>query len=155
MKTIINEDKIIVFLNKAIEQIDLENEEELEDYFRTLFLNLNSKYNIKLNGFYNVDVYKDNNYGIILEITNEELDYYNYFNQVDMKINISTLDTFLYEIDYIFINEIKSKSIYQYKNKLYLKTNDKDNISKVLEFVNIIYGQKVEDILKYGKKVNI
>jgi len=155
VKTIIKDDKIIVFLND-INNIKFDDENILEEYFRELFRILNKKYNIKLNGYYNVDVYKDNNYGIILEIENEELDYYNYFNQVDMKINISKFDTFLYEINYDFVDRIKKNIIcYQYKDKLYLKINNNVDLTKILEFANIVYGEKVEEILKYSKKVNI
>lgn len=160
MKTIIDEDKIIVFLNKdRIKNVDLK-EENLEEYFKIIFLNLNEKYNIELNGYYNIDVYKDNNYGIILEIESEDMDYYNYFNQIDMKINISNKTIFLYEIGYEFIDNSLLKDITCYKclNKLYIKVKeniDNNKYSKILEYSNIIYGDKIDDILKYSEKVKI
>jgi len=156
VKTIIKDDKIIVFLND-INNIKFDDENILEEYFRELFRILNKKYNIKLNGYYNVDVYKDNNYGIILEIENEDLDYYNYFNQIDMKINIIKNEIFLYEINYDYIDKefINNSICYKYNNRLYLKIMNKINMYKIFEFSNIIYGEKAKEILKYGKKVNI
>lgn len=161
MKTVIKDDKIIVFLNKEKTQnIDFNDEDKLEEYFKTIFSILNKKYNIELNGYYNVDIYKDNNYGIILEIENEQLDYYNYFNQIDMKINISKDNTFLYEIKYEFLDNIflKNTICYKYLDKIYLKVQDNiDDITfaKLLEFSNVVYGEKINDILKYSKKVSI
>lgn len=161
MKTIIRDDKFIVFLNKSnIEDIDFKNDEQLEQYFKNIFSILNKRYNIELNGYYNIDIYKDNNYGIIIEIENEDMDYYNYFNQIDMKINVSKTNSFLYEIKYEFLDNSLLENVvcYKYFDKIYLKI--KENVedfifSKILEFSDIIYGEKTNEILRYSKKVNI
>lgn len=159
MKTIIKDDKIIVFLNKCeTNEIDFNIEEESEEYFKNLFLILNKKYDIKLNGYYNIDIYKDDNYGIILEILEEELDYYNYFDQVDMKINFNN-SVFLYETKFEFLDNIISKDIicYKYLDKIYLKIDKLNDLDyfKLLEFSNVIYDDSVKEILKYSKKVNL
>lgn len=160
LKTIIEDDKIIVFLNKdKIKNIDFKDEEKLEDYFKSIFLNLNKKYDIELSGYYNINIYKDNNYGAIIEMENDDLDYYNYFNQIDMKINISHIPIFLYEIEYSFLNSniLKNVICYKYLDKLYLKILDVDKCDffQILEFSNIIYGGKVDEVLNYGKKVKL
>lgn len=152
MKFIIKDDKFIVFLNKnQIKKTNFE-ENDLEKNFKNLFSNIKDKYNIEINGFYEINIYKDKHYGIILEVTNE-FDY-DYFNQVDMRINIIK-DTFLYEINYNFIDKkIKKNAVcYIRNNKLYLKTNN--IIPQLLELSNIIYGEEAKEILKFGKKVNI
>ena len=159
MKTIMDDKKIIVFFNnKELDNIDLKDNEITENYFKKIFLKLNKKYNIDLNGYYEIEIYKDNNYGFIIEFTYEDLDYYNYFNQIDMKINISNINCFLYEIKYEFLNKeiLKNCICYQYLDKLYLKILDlNNNYFNLLELSNIIYGDKVNEILRYGKKVNL
>lgn len=160
MKTIMDDNKIIVFLNnEKIKDINIQDENELEDYLKSIFLKLNKKYDIQLNGYYEIIVYKDNNYGIILEIVNDELDYYDYFNQIDMKIIFSKVDSFLYEIKYEFLtNELLKNNIcYRYLDKMYLKFQNMDSIkySNLIELSSIIYGNKVIEILKYGKKVKL
>lgn len=161
LKTIMEDKKIIVFLNSdEIKNIDFSDDESLEEQFKEIFLKLNKKYDIELNGYYEVNIYKDGNYGIILEIITEDFDYYNYFNQIDMKINISKLSSFLYEIKYEFLNNdiFENCICYKYLNKIYLKVLD--NIDrytyfKILELSNVLYGEKIEEIIRYGKKVNL
>lgn len=161
MKIVMRDDKIVVFLNKKeIVNLDFNDELKLEEYFKMLFIKLKKNYEIELNGYYNIDVYQDKQFGAILEIENEELEYYNYFNQIDMKINILKNSSFLYEIEYGFLdNEILSQTIcYKNSDKIYLKIEKDINditFAKILEYSEIIYGDVIQDILKYGKKVKI
>ena len=126
MKVITNdESNIIIFLNKSlIENIDLEDRENLEEYFRKIFLKLKKMYDIIINGYFIIDVYIDNNYGMIMELNKEELEYFDYFdNQVDMRIIIHDDVKFLYEIEDILLldkKELKKYNVYYYKNKYYL-----------------------------------
>ena len=98
MRLVINDGKFIVFLNKY-NKIDFENKLKLEKYFRNLFTTIKDKYNIEVNGYYDINIYNDKNYGVIIEIESEDLDYYNYFNQIDMEINVLKDSLFLYEIN--------------------------------------------------------
>jgi len=161
LKTIMEDKKIIVFLNNdEIKSIDFSDDELLEEQFKEIFLKLNKKYDIELNGYYEINIYKDNNYGLIMEIVTEDFDYYNYFNQIDMKINISKLSSFLYEIKYEFLNSdiFENCICYKYLNKIYLKVLDnidKYTYFKILELSNVLYGEKIEEIIRYGKKVDL
>ena len=161
MKLTMKDNKIVVFLNKKeIINLDFNNEEKLEDYFKSLFKKINNKYAIELNRYYDIDVYNDEYFGIILEIQDEELDYCNYFKQIDMKINVLKESSFLYEIEYGFIDEdILNKTIcYKNNDKIYLKLEkdiDEITLAKILEYSNIIYGDVIHNIIKYGKKVKI
>ncbi len=152
MKLIFNNNKIIIYLNK---KLILENA-KLESYFKKLFLKIKDKYNIKIIGYYNINVYNDKNYGSIIEMENQDLDYYNYFNQIDMEIKINKND-FLYQIDYEYLTkELLSKvNVYKYNEKLYLKILDSNIINKILEFSKVIYGEEINKILKKGKKVKV
>lgn len=110
-----------------IKDIDFNKKEELEIYFKRLFKILNNKYNIKVEGFYEITVYVDKFYGVILHLEKEELDYYDYFkNQVDMRI--MTTDTeFLYLVDDIPLNIIDKIEIITNNDNIYIKIKKKLN----------------------------
>ena len=157
MKIILQDNKIIVFLNNK-EKINFEDEDKINKYFKKLFIKLNKRYNLEFIGYYNIDIYK-NKYGIILDIVEEDLDYYNYFNQIDMKININNSD-FLYQINYDFIDNDLLKNTICYKNydNIYLKIkNDIDDItlSKLIEYSKVIYGKQAKEKLSKSKKVKL
>lgn len=135
MKCIINDDKIIIFLEKYNKKY-LNDIDYLEDYFRNIFLKLKEKYDIKIHGFCNVDAYLDDN-DMVLEIEEEKelIDYYE--DIIDMKILIHET-SFLYEISNIFnINKYIKNEIYVYKDKFYI---DKKSLNlNILEHSKLIY----------------
>lgn len=137
-------DDIIVFFLMEFSYKD----ENLEDEFKNLLDKLNKVYNIDIKGSYKINLYKDKIYGAVLEIIKDS-DYYDYFNAIDLTINI--IDShFLYEInDYIYN---LNSDIYLYNNKIYVDINNKKDLYKVLEYSTIIY--KENSIIKNGKKIN-
>lgn len=152
MKLINKDNKIIVFLNKKInfKQINLEK------YFKNLFIKFKEDYYIELNGYYSINIYIDKFYGSVIEIENEDLDYYNYFNQIDMEVKLND-NVFLYEIDYEYLNKsiINNSNIYKLKDKLYIQVKDNNILNKILEYSNIIYGEKIKYVLRNSKKVKL
>ncbi len=152
MKLISKDNKIIVFLYKRInfKQINLEN------YFKKLFIKFKEDYHIELNGYYSINIYIDKFYGSVIEIENEDLDYYNYFNQIDMEVKLND-NVFLYEMDYEYLNKsiINNSNIYKLKDKLYIQVKDNNILNKILEYSNIIYGDKIKYILRNSKKVKL
>lgn len=153
----INEDEIIVFLNKKyFDDLDIQNEKKVEEYFRDIFKSLIDKYNIEIKGSYTIYFYSDKNYGIILKIIKEE-DLYYYDNQVDMNINFVN-NPFLYKINYSNLdkNLLKYSKIYIYKNEFYLKLkNNIDDIilGKIIEISDIIFEDESLKVLTKGKEV--
>ena len=137
------DDIIVVFLMEFSYK-----DEKLEDEFKNLLDKLNKVYNIDIKGSYKINLYKDKIYGAVLEIIKDS-DYYDYFNAIDLTINI--IDShFLYEInDYIYN---LNSDIYLYNNKIYVDINNKKDLYKVLEYSTIIY--KENSIIKNGKKIN-
>ena len=152
MKLIFKDNKIIVFLNKPVKLKEIKS----EDYFKKLFINVKNKYNLKLNGYYKINVFVDKFYGSIIEIENEELDYYDYFNQIDMEIKVIN-STFLYQINYDYLTKdiLEKVNIYKIKDKLYIKILEQDILNKIIEYSKIIYDESVKKILKASKKVKI
>lgn len=159
MKLIVDNNKFIVFLNKD-ENIDFDNKTKMEKYFKDLFSKIKNKYNVDISGYYNIDIYIDKYYGSIIEIEDEQLDYYTYFNQIDMEINVLKNSLFLYEIGYEFLDKkILDKVIcYKINDKIYFQIiSDIDDLllAKIIEYGHILYGKEVDKIVKQGKKVKL
>lgn len=163
MKIIINDDvNMIIFLNKMyLEEIDFHDCDKLERYFRKLFKTLKEHYNIPISGYYEIQVYLDTSYGVILELNHQELEYFGYFDdEIEMQLIIHN-SIFLYEIEEPFWidSHLKSKiSLYQYRKKLYLKINDPiDFISlgKIIEHSKIKYQLDTKMIVKEKNLVDM
>jgi len=156
---VIDELNFTIYLNKFyINDIDLKNKDDLENYFKNLFLKLKDSYQMPLSGYYNITIYLDKFYGVIIDIQKEDLEYFDYFGgQIDMRIAIVD-NSFLYQVKDINIlkNQTIYGAIYQYKNHFYFKLEKEipNNLYlKLLEWSNIIYKENTEIIMKKGKKL--
>jgi len=142
---------IVIYINK---KLVLHEKNKIEK----LIINIKEKYNIEMQGFYNVKVYHDKDYGFIIEMEKEELEYMDYFNDLEMNIEIIE-DSFLYKIDDVFrIKEILPKQlIRKYADKLYLEIKNIQNIELgiILENSEIIYGKEAEKIKNKSEIVNM
>ena len=132
----------IYIKKELINNIDFNNKSELENYLKKLFKILRNKYNIKIEGFYNITVYVDKYYGVIFNIEKEELEYYNYIkNQVDMKV-VTIYTEILYLVDDIPIELLNKFNINIKDNNIYLKIKEElTNLEmmKLLEFSKVVY----------------
>ncbi len=132
----INELILDIYIKKEnIKNINFNNKEDIEKYLKKLFKLLKNKYDIAIEGFYNITIYKDKNYGIVLHLEKEELEYYNYFkNQVDMRL--STVNTnFLYKVNDIPLSILPKIEIINKDNNMFIKIKNK--LTK-LEMMNLI-----------------
>ncbi len=147
-------DKIIVYLKKElIGSIDFSDMDNLENYFKNIFLKLKNIYEIELKGYYNINVYIDKIYGIVLELIQENIEYGEYLNQIEMRI-IPINTTFLYLIDDLI--KIENTNLYYYKNNIYLSCNEnisKNDYIKVMDHAKIVYNN-TDNIINYGKHIN-
>lgn len=155
MKLCVEEDFYIVYLNKFnLVDIDFSNLDNIEIYFKKILNKIKNKYNIEISGFYLIDIYIDDIYGAVIEIKKEFDDFYEYDNKIEMTVFMHNTK-FLYQINDIinFIN--KGYPIYKYKSKYYLEIpkEKRKEIGRILEFSEIKYIS--EDIIKYGKKIEI
>lgn len=143
------EDTYVIYIKKASVDVAFEDKEQLEIYFKRLFKKLKNIYNLEITGYYNIKVYIDDYYGIVLEIKKEEFEYYDYLdNQVDMRISMINTN-FLYEVDDIILKD--KVNIYRRQDHLYLgiktQLSDKD-MSYLTEFSRVIYNtEKIESNL--------
>ena len=132
----INELILDIYIKKEnIKNINFNNKEDIEKYLKKLFKLLKNKYDIAIEVFYNITIYKDKNYGIVLHLEKEELEYYNYFkNQVDMRL--STVNTnFLYKVNDIPLSILPKIEIINKDNNMFIKIKNK--LTK-LEMMNLI-----------------
>lgn len=150
MKYILKEDNIKIYLNKIYlknKKIEKDNTEKL---IKDIIKKIEKNYEIKITGYYNVDIYIDKYYGIVIEMQKETLEYFDYFeNKLDMNIKVYQ-DIFLYEIDPIYINK-KDYKIYFYNGKTYVKIKDKITnikLAHLLENSKIIYGKTAKKIMR-------
>lgn len=120
MKIDYNEsDELIIYLFNNQYNINLNKEDNIERYLKKIFLKLKNYYDIQIKGYYDVTIYIDNKYGIILKLIKQNLEYYNYFNnQVDMKIRLF-YKKFWYLIDDYEFNPQRF-NMYEYSGKIYL-----------------------------------
>ena len=147
MKIIINDsDNFILFFNK-LNDISLDN----EDDYKNIFLKLKHFYNIDIYGFYNINVFIDNNYGYILKIKKED-DLDLYYKQIDMLISVEKINI-LYKVnDFFFINNLDKFNIYFYDDFFYLEIIDEisdKEYNYLLENSEIIY----ENINIFNNKI--
>ena len=161
MKIVINDDNnLIIYINKMyLKDIDFNDNLELQKYFKNILSKLNYYYDIVVNGDYELDIYTDPLYGIIIELEKLENDYFDYYDdEVELHIVIHNTN-FLYELeDYFFNFKIKNKlDYYLYKNHIFVKIKMKLNeyeFGNLLEYSNINYKDN-ENIIKYGKLIKI
>lgn len=127
---------IIRIINNNIDINELYNQEKVSKLFKEIILKIKEKYNIK--GLLDINVYTNNNYGMIIEI--EVI--YKDLDEIDMHIHFHLDTIFLTEINDLDI--LSKKEVYYYNNKFY-------TIYNTLSDSPIIY--KTEDILEKGIKV--
>ncbi len=140
MKVDYCDEKVIIYL--------VDNySEDLEELCFDIVDKLNKFFDIQLKGFYDVEIYRDINYGTVLEFTLEQSDLYIDFTKIDLHISDYNNYKFLYEIDDIF--DIDVKKIYLYNNKIYTPI-DKLKIENI-EFGKLVY--KNTDVIIHKSKV--
>lgn len=119
-------DSIVLFLSDMDFSLE-ENIDNLEEQFRDIFLHLKNSYNVDIEGYYKIDIYKNKYYGMIVEMEKEEFEYFEYLdNQVDMRISIHE-ELILYEFEDIFSvphSLVEKMCFYTYHDKIYGEVKD-------------------------------
>lgn len=130
----------IYIKKELIDNIDFNNKNDLEKYLKKLFKILKNKYEIIIEGFYDITVYVDKYYGVVIHMEKDDVEYYDYFkSQVDMRI--ITIDTnFLYLVDDIPEYLLNKVEVIIIEKDIYLKL--KEELNKV-EMMNLLEISKV------------
>ena len=151
MKIIFDNGHLTIFLNNLyLKDINLNKKEVIEKFLNELTNKLKFYYDITLKGFINVWLYLDKNYGLVIKIEKEELEYFDYNEALDMNIKIKEV-SFLYELKEVLNKPFLNKFIiYKYRDNFYLKPKQKlsdIDMGILLENTKIIY-KNVDRILK-------
>lgn len=146
---------IILYLNRLyIESLDFTDKISVEKYLKQLLNKLKNKYDLEFDGYYDMTLYVDINYGVIIEVKKEELEYLDYFsNQIELNTKVVE-GSFLYEVSLINDYLLKKVIVYKLDDKIYLRVKkDLSNIKMalLLETAQIVYGKQAEKIIRNAK----
>ena len=149
---IIKKDNENTYKIKIYESLNIYNINSLEETIKTIINKIKKKN--KLRKELILDIYPSTYETIIILKDYNKL--INITNNTEVKINIHTDTTFLYEINYPNANKEYNGKVYYYNNKFYLKVNDisKEEYLYLTEYSKVIY-EDTDKILEEGLKINI
>ena len=116
-------DYLLVYLN-SYNLINIDDMNMLEKDIKKILEKLTKQYHIILKGNLKVDVLKDDYYGIILRIKEDNFSYdYFYDDSISLKIKIKSIEV-LYQINDLY-KKFNNVEVLKYKNNIYLKIKKK------------------------------
>ena len=137
-------DKIIVYL---LDNKKYNEESDIKKMLIKVFDNLEKYYDITFTSDYNLHLYINRYYGMILEI--KENEDFIYDDIVNLKLNVLRDTLFLYEVDDPL--EYINYEIYYYNDKFYVNAKRED--INLIENSNLVYGDIVYKIIGRGIKI--
>lgn len=144
MKVEMLSNTIIVYL---LDNNKYNEDSDIKKILINVFDNLEKYYNITFTNDYNLELYINRYYGMILEITENE-DFI-CDDIVNLKLNILRDTLFLYEVDDPL--EYINYEIYYYNDKFYVNAKRED--INLIENSNLVYGDIVYKIIGRGIKI--
>lgn len=144
MKVEMLSNTIIVYL---LDNNKYNEESDIKKILIDVFDNLEKYYNITFTSDYDLELYINRYYGMILEITENE-DFI-YDDIVNLKLNVLRDTLFLYEVDDPL--EYINYEIYYYNDKFYVNAKRED--IDLIENSNLVYGDIVYKIIGRGIKI--
>ena len=144
MKVEMLSDKIIVYL---LDNKKYNEDSDIKKMLIKVFDNLEKYYGITFTSDYNLELYINRYYGMILEI--KENEDFIYDDIVNLKLNVLRDTLFLYEVDDPL--EYINYEIYYYNDKFYVNAKRED--INLIEDSNLVYGDIVYKIIGRGIKI--
>ncbi|CDD29300.1 unknown [Clostridium sp. CAG:433] len=144
MKVEMLSNTIIVYL---LDNKKYNEDSDIKKILINVFDNLEKYYNITFTSDYNLELYINRYYGMILEI--KENEDFIYDDIVNLKLNILRDTLFLYEVDDPL--EYINYEIYYYNDKFYVNAKRED--INLMENSNLVYGDIVYKIIGRGIKI--
>lgn len=144
MKVEMLSNTIIVYL---IDNKKYNEDSDIKKILINVFDNLEKYYNITFTSDYNLELYINRYYGMILEI--KENEDFIYDDIVNLKLNVLRDTLFLYEVDDPL--EYINYEIYYYNDKFYVNAKRED--INLIEDSNLVYGDIVYKIIGRGIKI--
>lgn len=144
MKVEMLSNTIIVYL---LDNKKYNEDSDIKKILINVFDNLEKYYNITFTSDYNLELYINRYYGMILEI--KENEDFIYDDIVNLKLNVLRDTLFLYEVDDPL--EYINYEIYYYNDKFYVNAKRED--INLIENSNLVYGDIVYKIIGKGIKI--
>lgn len=144
MKVEMLSNTIIVYL---LDNKKYNEDSDIKKILINVFDNLEKYYNITFTSNYNLELYINRYYGMILEI--KENEDFIYDDIVNLKLNVLRDTLFLYEVDDPL--EYINYEIYYYNDKFYVNAKRED--INLIENSNLVYGDIVYKIIGRGIKI--
>lgn len=144
MKVEMLSNTIIVYL---LDNKKYNEDSDIKKILINVFDNLEKYYNITFTSDYNLELYINRYYGMILEI--KENEDFIYDDIVNLKLNVLRDTLFLYEVDDPL--EYINYEIYYYNDKFYVNAKKED--INLIENSNLVYGDIVYKIIGRGIKI--
>lgn len=144
MKVEMLSNTIIVYL---LDNKKYNEDSDIKKILIDVFDNLEKYYNITFTSDYNLELYINRYYGMILEI--KENEDFIYDDIVNLKLNVLRDTLFLYEVDDPL--EYINYEIYYYNDKFYVNAKRED--INLIENSNLVYGDIVYKIIGRGIKI--
>ena len=144
MKVEMLSNTIIVYL---LDNKKYNEDSDIKKILINVFDNLEKYYNITFTTDYNLELYINRYYGMILEIKENENLIYD--DIVNLKLNVLRDTLFLYEVDDPL--EYINYEIYYYNDKFYVNAKRED--IDLIENSNLVYGDIVYKIIGRGIKI--
>ena len=144
MKVEMLSNTIIVYL---LDNNKYNEDSDIKKILINVFDNLEKYYNITFTSDYNLELYINRYYGMILEI--KENEDFIYDDIVNLKLNVLRDTLFLYEVDDPL--EYINYEIYYYNDKFYVNAKRED--INLIENSNLVYGDIVYKIIGRGIKI--
>lgn len=144
MKVEMLSNTIIVYL---LDNKKYNEDSDIKKILINVFDNLEKYYNITFTSDYNLELYINRYYGMILEI--KENEDFIYDDIVNLKLNVLRDTLFLYEVDDPI--EYINYEIYYYNDKFYVNAKRED--INLIENSNLVYGDIVYKIIGRGIKI--
>ena len=132
-----------------LKDFNIFDKNDIKELFQDIFKKMLKMYDLK--GLVKVDIYVNNEYGIIMELRCmdsyfDSFDFIdtNYLDEIDVKIRVHFNDLFLINIDSNSLDEYED--VYYHKGKFYTKY-------KVLSDSEVFY-KNIDDIINNGIKIS-
>lgn len=128
---------LVKVYKEYIDKFDFFDKDNIQELFQKILTKILEKYELK--GLVDVDVYVNNEFGLIIEF--QEI--HSYFEDIDLQIHFHIGSVFLFEIE---LNDIFSYSdVYYYKGKFYGSYHGLIDSS--------IFYKGIDEIIEKGIKV--
>ena len=138
------DDKIVIYMpgeNKVF------SEDEIKSLVLKIMDKLSEFYKIELSNSYSVNFYRNEYYGIIIELIDDNIKFLDDIVNIDLNVSLDKL--FLYEIDDPL--EYIDYDVYFYNKKYYISPKKYD--ITIFEKSNVIYDDIVYKIIGRGVKI--